>query len=433
MTLSFVFKSFARKNYKLEINLKNMQIIGDFHIHGRYAQACSKTTTIEDLEKNAKLKGLNILGTGDAQHPLWNKEILSKLTEDESGILWTKNKFPFIWQTEISLMYSQNGKGRRIHHIVLLPNKEVVDQFIESLLKRGRIDYDGRPIFGISSIEFVEMLKSISQDIEIIPAHAWTSYFGIMGSKSGFNSVEECFGEKSKYIHAIETGISSDPKMNRKISKLDKYHLVSFSDPHTSFPWRLGREATIFDCKLTYKDIINSIRTGNGLKGTIETPPEYGKYHVDGHRDCNINLNFEESKKLNKICPKCNKPLTIGVEYRIEELADRKEPKDVPYFVSLIPLTELICSVYGISQLASKKVWEVYNNLISKFGNEYNIMLNVSKEDLIKIIDEKLANIIIKNREGKLKIQPGYDGVYGKILLDQNEIVKKKQKSLSDF
>ncbi len=415
-----------------------MQFIGDFHIHGPYAQACSRNTTLELLEQNARIKGLNILGTGDAQHPKWFKEITSKLTEDENGILWTKNKFPFIWQTEISLAYTHNKKGRRIHHVVLLPNKGVVQQFTDALLKRGRIDYDGRPIFGMSSIEFLEMLRSISPEIELIPAHAWTSFFGILGSKSGYDSIEECFEEKAKYVHAIETGISSDILMNRRISKLDKYNLVSFSDPHSSNPWRLGREATIFDLKnLTYKSIINAIRTSEGLKGTIEANPAYGKYHIDGHRNCNIFLEPEETKKLNGICPVCRSPLTIGVAYRIKQLADRKEPENILPFYEVLPLTELICSVYGIKQPTSKKVWETYNKLIKNFNSEYNILLNTPLEELKKVIDEKLAELIILNRENKLKIQPGYDGVYGKILLNDEENkkieVKKTQKSLIEF
>ncbi len=410
-----------------------MDIIGDFHIHGRYAQACSKLTTLEDLERNARIKGLDVLGTGDAQHPLWFKEITSKLTEDENGILWTNNKFPFIWQSEISLAYTHNGKGRRIHHVVLFPNKEIVVQFTDALLKRGRIDYDGRPIFGMSSIEFLEMLRSISPGIELIPGHILTPYFGILGSKSGYNSVEECFEEKSKYIHALETGISADPIMGRRVSSLDKYNLVSFSDPHSSHPSRLGRESTIFDIKkLSYDTIIKAIRTGEGLKGTIEANPAYGKYHIDGHRDCGVFLRPKETKKLNCICPKCKKPLTIGVDYRIEELADREEPKNVPYFKEILPLHEIITSVYGIKLFSSKKIVEVYELLIKNFNSEYNICLNVPFDDLKKVVDEKLARVILLNRENKLKIQPGADGVYGKIILDEKDLISK-QKNLKEF
>jgi len=406
-----------------------MRIIGDFHIHGPYAQACSKNTTIDLMEKNSKIKGLNLLGTGDCLHPKWFDLINSNLSDGGSGILKSKSDFPFVWQTEISLMYSHNGKGRRIHHIVLFPNKDIVIQVRDLLLKRGRLDYDGRPIFGINSIEFVDMMRSISEDIEIIPSHIWTSWFSIFGSKSGFDSVEECFEDRARYIHALETGISSDPLMNRRISKLDKYNLVSFSDPHSMHPSRLGRESTIFDLKsLSYKNLIHAIRTGEGLTGTIESPPAYGKYHIDGHRVCNISMNHSESKKLNKICPVCKKEMTIGVDYRINELADREIPKNVPNFLEVIPLHELISSFYSIKLLSSKKVSEVYDLLIKNFNTEYNILLDVPFEKLKMVVDEKLAHLIVLNRENKLKISPGYDGVYGKIVLDSN-----LQKGLSDF
>ncbi len=410
-----------------------MRLTSDFHIHGPYARACSKNTTLQLLEKYARIKGLDLLGTGDALHPKWFNQISSQLIEDESGILWSKNKFPFIWQTEISLMYTHNKKGRRIHHLVLLPNKEVVSQVIDTLSKKGRLDYDGRPIFGINSIEFVDIMRSISHDIEIIPAHSWTAWMSIFGSKSGFDSVEECFEDNSKYIHAIETGMSSDPYMNRRLSTLDKYNLVSFSDSHTYFPWRMGREATIFDCALTYKSILNAIRTSKGLSGTIETPPPYGKYHIDGHRACNIMLQLPQTKELNGICPRCKNPLTIGVAYRVEELADRKEPKNVPYFASLIPLTELICAVYNISQLSSKKVWEIYNKLIKHFSSEFNVLLSAQKENLLQVVDKKLTDLILKNRENKLKIKPGYDGVYGEIILEDNQKAASAQKSIAEF
>ena len=413
-----------------------MQLIGDFHIHGRYAQACSKKTTIEDLERTARIKGIHVLGTGDAQHPKWYEEITSKLTEDDNGILWTKTKFPFIWQTEISLAYTQGGKGRRIHHVVLFPNKLIVDQFIEALLKRGRIDYDGRPIFGMSSIEFVDMLREISHDIEVIPAHVWTAWMSVFGSKSGFDSVEECFEERARYIHALETGISSDPAMNWRISKLDKYNLVSFSDPHSSHPWRLGREATRFEVKeLTYKNILQVIRTGEGLKGTIETPPEYGKYHYDGHRSCGVVMNPEESKKINKQCPKCQKEMTIGVEYRVEELADREKgfkPKNANPYHSLIPLTELIAKVYGIKTLSSKKVNETYYQLIKQFQTEYSILLEAPKEALEKITSKQLADLIVQNRTASLAIKPGYDGVYGEVGLSEKE-EKQEGSTLNKF
>jgi uncharacterized protein (TIGR00375 family) len=413
-----------------------MELFGDFHIHGRYAQACSKITTLEDLERNSIIKGLNILGTGDAQHPKWRtEEIDKKLTEDENGILWTKTKFPFILTTEIALFYSQGGKGRKVHHVVLLPNKEVLDQFRDALLKRGRIDYDGRPIFGMSSIEFVDFVRAISHDIEIIPAHAWTSWMAIFGSKSGFDSVEECFEDNAKHIHAIETGISSNPYMNRRISSLDKYNLVSFSDPHSSHPSRLGRESTMFNIKkLTYKEILSAIRTGDGLKGTIECNPEYGKYHYDGHRNCDVFLTPQESRKLKGVCPKCKQPLTIGVEYRIEELADREKPIKVPYSKEVLPLHELLKAAYGMQAFTSKKIQGLYESLIKNFKNEYNVLLNCQEEDLKKVVHPNLARLIFLNRENKIKIKPGFDGVYGELLIEDLQIKEKKtQKNLTDF
>jgi len=422
-----------------------MQIISDLHIHGPYAMACSKQTTLSKLADNAKIKGLNLIGTGDCLHPKWFESIKTELIEDENGILWSKNKFPFIWQTEISFMYKQDGKGRRIHHIILFPNKEVVEQVRDAFLKKGRLDYDGRPIFGFSSIELVDMMRSISEDIEIIPSHCLTPYFGIFGSMTGFDSVEECFKEKTKYIHAVETGLSADPPMLWRVSKFDKINLVSFSDPHSYHTHRIGREATIFDLKnINYNDLINSIRTGNGLKGTIEVDPNYGKYHFDGHRNCNVSFSPKESDKLNKICPICKQKLTIGVQNRIEQLADRQEDyikKDSKPFYSLMPLSELI-SIVMKKGLSTKTVTIEYQKIMSNSKNEFDVLLNVSLEDLKKITHEKIAETIIKIREEKVRYKSGYDGVYGKIILDENEVVeeksgiqkpKKEQKCLSEF
>lgn len=414
-------------------------IIADLHIHSRYAQACSKQITIEKLEQWAKVKGIDLLGTGDFQHPLWRKE-LDTLKEDEHGILRTKTGFPFLWQTEISFVYTQGGKGRRIHHLILAPNKEVVDQITEALGKKGRLDYDGRPIFGFSSIELVEMMRQISKDIEIIPAHAWTPWYAIFGSKSGFNSIQECFQEKSKHIHAIETGMSSDPEMNWRLRSLDNINLVSFSDSHSFWPWRLGREATVFDTKLEYRDIINAIRSGKGLVSTVETLPEYGKYHLDGHRNCNIVLTPEQTKKHNGICPVCKRAITIGVLNRVEELADRPEgfiPKGKPDFKRVIPLTELIAKSLNTRLLTGKKVWDIYNALTERFGSEFDILLNVKENELVEKAGKPLAKLLIKNRNDKLNMRAGYDGVYGEIEPEgeekKHEIKKPEQKSLGDF
>ena len=406
-------------------------IIADLHLHSRFSRATSKHIDFSNLEKYAKIKGLNLLGTGDFQHPKWIEEIKNDLDEDENGILWSKTKFPFLWQTELSLIYTQDGRGRRIHHVVLAPNKEIVDQIIEVLGKKGRLDYDGRPIFGFSSIELVEMMHGISNKIEIIPAHCMTPWFGLFGSKGGFDSLKDCFKEKSKKIHAVETGMSADPPMLWRLK--EKVNLVSFSDAHSFWPWRMGREATIIDCKLKYDDILKAIRTGDNLKQTIETVPDYGRYHYDGHRNCDIILSPSETRKVDGICPKCNSPLTIGVQYRIEELAKEKEgyiPKEKVEFKRLIHLTELILKAYGVKQLSSKKAWIVYNILIKKFGNEFNVLLKAKENELKEIINEKLVEFILANREDRLKIRPGYDGVYGEINDKSKEII---QRNLDEF
>ena len=417
-----------------------MKIVSDLHIHSRFSRACSKQINILNLEKYAKLKGLSLLGTGDFQHPEWQKELKKELTDDDTGIAKTKNGFPFVYSTEVSLMYT-DGKGRRIHLVALAPNMEIVGQITEALGKKGRLDYDGRPIFKIPCPDFVEMMREISEDIEVIPAHIWTPWFGLFGSMSGFDSMIEAFKDKAKYITAVETGLSSDPPMNWRLSQLENRQIISFSDAHSYWPWRIGREATIFDLKkLAYKNLLKAIRTGEGLSETIEFFPEEGKYHYDGHRNCNVCLSPKEAMKLNNICPVCKKPLTIGVLHRVEELADKPEgykPKNAKPFRHLIPLSELISAGVG-SGIATQKVWKVYHELMKEFGNEMKVALEADEEKLKKIVPEKVADLIIKNREHKIKFQPGYDGEYGKPIFDENKKekikpVKPAQKGLGDF
>ncbi len=410
-----------------------MRIFADLHLHGCYSRATSKDMTIPNLEKYARIKGLGLLGTGDFQHPKWQAQIRSELREDDNGILWSRDGFPFLWQTEISLIYTQDSIGRKVHFVVLAPNGDVVSQITSALLKKGRIDYDGRPIFGFSGIEFVDMLMSISRDIEIIPAHAWTPWFSVFGSNSGFNSLKECFQEKTRHIHAIETGLSSDPPMNWRISSLDNIALLSNSDSHSYWPWRIGREANIFDMKeLTYNNIISAIRDKT-IAGTVEVDPAYGKYHFDGHRNCNVCFSPEESKQHSGICPGCRKKLTIGVLNRVEQIADRPEgfkPENSKPFYSLLPLSELISLVQG-SGISAGKTWKVFYDLIKNFGNEFNVLLNVSEEDLVKVVGDDLSAAIIANREGRLKVAPGYDGEYGKPLLSSDPVMKKDYRNIT--
>ncbi|MCX6742283.1 MAG: endonuclease Q family protein [Candidatus Pacearchaeota archaeon] len=399
------------------------QIISDFHIHSRFSRATSHELTIANLDKWARVKGIDLLGTGDFSHPEWNKELKQELTEDGTGILKTKSGFNFVLSNEISLMYSQDGKGRRVHIVLLAPNFKTVDQITSYLLSKGRIDYDGRPIFNISCDKFVEDIMKISNEIEVIPAHAWTPYFGVFGSMTGFDTMEQAFKEQVKNIHSFETGMSSDPEMNWRLSKLDKFSILSFSDSHSFWPWRLGREATIFDLKdLSYKGILDGIRN-NKIDFTIETSPSYGKYHYDGHRVCKFSCSPEESRKINNICPVCGKKLVIGVLNRVEELADRKDgfkPGHAKPFRTLLPLHELIAARFQMG-VNTKKVWQEYNSLIEKFKHEFNILLNVSESDLKKVTTENLVRDILKNREGKIKVQPGYDGEYGQLVLESDK------------
>ncbi len=416
-----------------------MRIISDLHIHSRFSRACSKSITIKNLEKWGSVKGINLLGTGDFTHPEWLKELKEELKEDGSGILSAEQGYKFMLTTEISLIYSQGNKGRRIHILIFAPDFKTVESINKMLSGFGRLDYDGRPIFNIPAYEIVRLLKEISDDIEIVPAHIWTPWFSVFGSKSGFDSLMECFKDQLKNIHALETGLSSDPEMNWRLSQLDDFNLVSFSDSHSFWPWRLGREATVFDFEsLTYYNVINALRTGNGLSFTIEVDPAYGKYHYDGHRNCNVVLSPKDSLKQNNICPVCRTPLTIGVLHRVEQLADkpegRKKPNAIP-FLRLLPLHEIISHLYK-TPLNSKKTWTIYNSLIKEFGNEYNILLDVPEERLRQFSPE-LSEIIISNRKGTIKIKPGYDGVYGIPLINRTsaEPVKKKspQKGLNDF
>ena len=400
------------------------EIIADLHIHSRFSRATSKNITLPLLVKNARIKGINILGTGDISHEKWLAEIKASLKErGNSGIYEysdEKGKFAFILSGEISLVFTKNDKGRRVHLVYFAPNLEINDKINKYLDSLGRRDYDGRPIFGVSAEEFVKQLKSISDKIEIIPAHIWTPWFGVFGSKSGFDSLKEAFGEQEKNIHAIETGMSSDPEMNWKIKELETRAIVSFSDSHSFWPWRLGREATIFFGDMStfsYDDLIEQIRKKT-FRATIETDPGYGMYHWDGHKDCNFSCSPKQTKELGGLCPVCKKPLIIGVENRVEAITDNKGiPKNAKPFHKILPLHEIIAFYYK-TKMTSKKVLAMYNWFIEKYGNEFNVLLRVDKNVIAKDLgkDEALAVLISNNRIANLKVQPGYDGVYGHLV-----------------
>ncbi|PIN86844.1 DNA helicase UvrD [Candidatus Woesearchaeota archaeon CG10_big_fil_rev_8_21_14_0_10_44_13] len=420
-----------------------MAIIADLHIHGRFSRGTSTSLDIDNLQKYALIKGVDLLGTGDFTHPKWIEELKQKLAEDDTGILRTKDGFPFVLQTELSLIYTHQGKGRKVHLVVLAKNFDIVRQITEYLKKKGRVDYDGRPIFGMPCPEFVEDMMKIAGGIEVIPAHIWTPWFSMFGSNSGFDSVKDCFQDQTRNIHALETGMSSDPEMNWRLSQLDDFALVSSSDLHSFWPWRIGREATLFDIRLTYDNLIKAIRTREGLQGTIEVDPGYGKYHYTGHRNCNICLDPKQARKLGDICPNCGKKLTVGVLERVEALADRPmgfRPKGAKPFRRLIPLSEILAKLLD-REIATQAVWKEYNNLIANFKSEFNILLNASENELMKFTSPKIAEMIIRNREGKIEVKPGFDGEYGipvfsdedRKIAENPQKIRQKQTSLGEF
>lgn len=417
-----------------------MQVIADFHLHSKYSRATSKDLSLETLASGAKIKGLNLLSAPDFTHPIWLKEMKSKLLDEVEGVFNFKG-INFILTSEIATIDNFQGKTRHVHHNIHAPSFDVVDQVNEKLGKFGDLKSDGRPMLTVSPADVVEILMGISKDVLIYPNHAWTPWRAVFGSIGGYDSLEECYQEQVKHIFALETGLSSNPAMNWMWSKLDGITLLSNSDAHSANPWRLGREANVFELeKLAYDEINDVIKKKDGkmFLFTIETSPEYGKYHITGHRACNISMHPKEALKINNKCPRCGRKMTVGVLQRVEELADREEgfvPKNAIPFKTLLPLYEIISFVTGVNQLYSKKVIEEQNKLIDRFGNELNVLLNVSKEELMKVTSEKIADAIIKVRNGDVKFIAGYDGVYGKPIFS-GDVPKSTyigQKTLSEF
>jgi uncharacterized protein (TIGR00375 family) len=397
-----------------------MKFVADFHIHSKYSRATSPLMDLTNLDRWAKIKGIKVLGTGDFTHPKWFDEIKEQLEPAEPGLFKLKNidsGTRFILTSEISCIYSKGGKVRKVHIIIFAPSIDAVEKINERLNRIGNLKADGRPILGLDAKELTKIALDADENCLVVPAHAWTPWFSVFGSKSGFDSLEECFEEYTKYIYAIETGLSSDPAMNWRLSQLDKITLISNSDAH-SLP-KIGREANVFDTELSYQSIIDAIKMKDRDKFlyTIEFFPEEGKYHYDGHRLCNLSLKPEQSKKYNNICPRCAKPLVIGVLNRVEKLADRPEgflPQNAIPFKSLIPLNEVIAESIGAS-VVSKNVLKYYNNLIKNLGTEFKILLESTEQEIKNQSLPEIASGVIRMREGKVFIEPGYDGVYGKI------------------
>lgn len=411
-----------------------MKMIADLHIHSRFSMATSKEGTPENLDFWARKKGISLIGTGDFTHPVWREELKERFVSEGNGLYRLRDafvkeesrKFPgegtrFVVSGEISSIYKKNGKTRKVHNVILLPSLEAADAMAQRLEKIGNIHSDGRPILGLDSHDLLEMMLDVCPEGILIPAHIWTPHFSVLGAKSGFDSVEECFEELAPYIHALETGLSSDPAMNWRISKLDRYQLVSNSDAHS--PSKLGREANLLDIDCSYEGLYRAIQTGEGLEGTVEFFPEEGKYHFDGHRKCGVSLSPVEAERLGGICPVCGKKLTMGVDHRVEQLADRAEgfvKKDGKKYESLVPLPEVISTCMGYSA-ASKKVQGCFEQMIQTLGTEFDILRNVPSEDIKSCAGERIAEGIENVRTGNVKRIPGYDGEYGKIeLFDEN-------------
>ncbi len=405
-----------------------MKFIADLHIHSRYSRATSPDMTPENLWKWAQLKGITVLGTGDFTHPKWLSELKDKLDDTDTNLFklkktHKKNDIPescisepyFMLSAEISCIYSKNNKVRKIHSIILAPDFNIAAKINLKLSKIGNLSADGRPILGLDAKVLLKITLDISDKIMVIPAHAWTPHFSVFGSSSGFDSLEECFEELTPYIYAIETGLSSDPGMNWRLSKLDNITLTSHSDAHS--PQKIGREANILDTDISYDSIINSIRKKKGFLGTIEFFPEEGKYHYDGHRLCKISLTPSETIKNNYLCPFCGKKVTVGVMHRVEKLADREDgykPKNSPSFYSIIPLPEIISETLKVG-VNSKAVEKEYFGMLEKLGNEFKILMDCKTEEIADAGFAQIAEAISRMRNGKVYIKPGYDGEYGKI------------------
>lgn len=397
-----------------------MQIVADLQLHSKYALATSRDMDLEHIAAGAALKGLNLLGTGDFTHPKWFEELKAKLEPAEGEGLFTYHGMTWILAGEVSTVYQQDGKNRKVHHLIYSPNFESVSQINHSLSRFGELSSDGRPVLtGIDSAELVELLTSISSSIYVIPAHAWTPWFGVFGAKSGFESLRECFRDQAGRIFAVETGLSSDPAMNWRLSSLDSVSLVSNSDAHSPNPWRLGREANVFELeRSTYRGVFDAIRQRDRSQFlyTIEVDPAYGKYHFTGHKKCGVSLEPKEALLLNNTCPKCGKKLTVGVLQRVEELADRPEgfvPNRAIPFKRLLPLYEVISFSTGVNRLYAKAVIEEQNKLITAFGTELAVLLDAPLERLLELTKKPVAQAIVALREGRVSFAPGYDGVYG--------------------
>jgi uncharacterized protein (TIGR00375 family) len=417
-----------------------MRFIADLHVHSHYSRATSKDMSPEGIWKWAQLKGVNVIGTGDFTHPGWIKELSEKLEPTGHGLFKLKQEYLtddvpescrtdvyFVLSAELSSIYSKDGKTRKVHSIILAPDFASAARLNLSLSKIGNLNADGRPILGLGAKELLKRVLDASSDNLYIPAHAWTPHFSVLGAASGFDSLEECYEELTPHIFAIETGLSSDPLMNWRLSTLDRITLVSNSDAHSAA--KIGREANVLDTEISYESLMNAIKTRKGFLGTIEFFPEEGKYHYDGHRDCGVSLSPKETIYHNYLCPVCGKKLTIGVMHRVEKLADREHGfklAGAPAFTSIIPLPEIIAEGFKCG-VNTKKVDALYFRLLAQLGNEFRILMDAPLDDIERAGTPLLREAISRMRAGKVHIAPGYDGEYGKIRIFE-DVARKEIK-----
>lgn len=420
-----------------------MKIIFDLELHSKYARAVSKDMVPEHMALWASKKGIDVIGTGDITHPAWMKELKEKLEPANEGLFRLKGakgktaNVRFLLQGEISCIYSKNGKVRRVHQLIYAPSFEVIDKINNQLSWIGNLNADGRPMLGLDSKKLLQILLDASPDAHLIPAHAWTPWFGIFGSKSGFDSLNECFDELTDRVFAIETGLSSDPPMNWRIPFLDGKSIVSGSDAH-SLP-KIGREATVVDVpELSYGNIFEAIKSRDPKRFlfTIEFFPEEGKYHIDGHRDQSHSQMPEETKKAGGKCKACGRAVTVGVMSRVGQLADParpdgfRHPEAIP-FKKLVPLQEIISEAEGVG-VGTKTVRTIYNDLVEEIGSEFSALLDASRDQIKDACGNvKVAEAVMRMRQGKLYIEPGYDGEFGKIkIFEEGEKIDEVQSSL---
>lgn len=408
-----------------------MRFIADFHIHSKFSRATSQEMDIDHLSRSAQGKGIDLLGTGDFTHPGWLLELKERLTPLGNG-LYKQDKTHFILTAEVSNIFFKDGRSRKIHNIIFAPSLEAAERINRGLAKFGDLEIDGRPMLNLAAKDLLELVLGVSSECLVIPGHIWTPWFSLFGSNSGFDTLEECFEEYSPHIYALETGLSSDPKMNWRLSGLDRYSLVSNSDAHS--PGKIGREANILEGEPNYNEIVRILKEKDrkGFLLTCEFYPEEGKYHYDGHRRCKIVFSPKESRSKQNICPVCGKMLTIGVMHRVEELADRPEdysPNDVIPFRHLVPLEEIISEAIG-KGVGTVAVKTEYQRLIQHFGSEFKIILEFDEEELKEVTPSRILKGIMQVRQGRVNIQPGYDGEYGKVNIFDKEAEEGGQLSL---